>query len=181
MTSSNASHIKCASIWAPSRPVWLPAPWRRRWPTASRSSCGPYSVCCCTPRSRRCRSRICPARSGTCVSSVPCSPAASSSSRSSSLPCCRSSLRSRTFTHLGGGDTRRALAVTPINLLVQFGLLPVLLRIFMGRTFAEILAVDRFGSRVHHPDRHPPGGCLPDRTYGRATSVWRRGRRRPWH
>jgi hypothetical protein len=49
-----------------------------------------------------------------------------------------------TFTHLGGGDTRRALAVTPINLLVQFGLLPVLLWIFMGRTFAEILAVDRF-------------------------------------
>lgn len=49
-----------------------------------------------------------------------------------------------TFTHLGGGDTRRALAVTPINLLLQFALLPVLLWIFLGRTFAEILAVDRF-------------------------------------
>jgi arsenite transporter len=48
-----------------------------------------------------------------------------------------------TFTHLGGGDTRRALAVTPVNLLLQFGLLPVLLWLFMGRTFAEILAVDR--------------------------------------
>lgn len=32
-----------------------------------------------------------------------------------------------TFTHLGGGDTRRALAVTPLNLLVQFAALPVLL------------------------------------------------------
>jgi arsenite transporter len=48
-----------------------------------------------------------------------------------------------TFTHLGGGDTRRALAVTPVNLLAQFGLLPILLWLFMGRTFVEILAVDR--------------------------------------
>ncbi len=48
-----------------------------------------------------------------------------------------------TFTYLGGGDTRRALAVTPVNLLVQFGLLPILLWLFLGRTFVEILAVDR--------------------------------------
>ncbi len=31
-----------------------------------------------------------------------------------------------TFTHLSGGDTRRALAVTPVNLLLQLALLPAL-------------------------------------------------------
>jgi arsenite transporter len=30
-----------------------------------------------------------------------------------------------TFTHLGGGDTRRAIAATPVNLIVQIALLPV--------------------------------------------------------
>jgi ACR3 family arsenite transporter len=60
-----------------------------------------------------------------------------------------------TFTHLGGGDTRRALAVTPLNLLVQLVALPVLLWLFMGRTFIEILAVDRlarvFGTLIVMP------------------------------
>lgn len=43
-----------------------------------------------------------------------------------------------TFTHLSGGDTGRAIAVTPINLLVQIALLPVYLWMFIGRSFAEI-------------------------------------------
>jgi arsenite transporter len=47
------------------------------------------------------------------------------------------------FTHLGGGDTRRALAVTPVNLLAQLALLPLLLWLFLGRTFIEMLAVER--------------------------------------
>ncbi|MFN3314383.1 MAG: arsenic resistance protein [Hyphomonas sp.] len=48
-----------------------------------------------------------------------------------------------TFTHLAGGDTERAIAVTPVNLLVQIGLLPVYLFLFMGNSFLEILSVDR--------------------------------------
>jgi len=48
-----------------------------------------------------------------------------------------------TFTHLSGGDTGRAIAVTPVVLLVQIALLPVYLWLFMGETFAEILAADR--------------------------------------
>lgn len=51
-----------------------------------------------------------------------------------------------TFTHLGGGDARRAIAVTPVNLLVQIALLPVYLWIFMGENFAEILAADRIAA-----------------------------------
>lgn len=43
-----------------------------------------------------------------------------------------------TFTHLSGGDTGRAIVVTPINLLVQIALLPVYLWLFIGRSFAEI-------------------------------------------
>lgn len=43
-----------------------------------------------------------------------------------------------TFTHLSGGDTGRAIAVTPINLLVQIVFLPVYLWLFIGRSFAEI-------------------------------------------
>lgn len=50
-----------------------------------------------------------------------------------------------TFAHLGGGDARRALAVTPVNLVVQLAALPVLLWLFLGQTFVEILAVDRVG------------------------------------
>lgn len=45
-----------------------------------------------------------------------------------------------TFTHLSGGDTGRAIAVTPVNLLVQIALLPVFLWAFMGDSFHEILA-----------------------------------------
>lgn len=48
-----------------------------------------------------------------------------------------------TFTHLGGGDTGRAIAATPVNLLVQLGLLPVYLSLFMGNEFLELLAADR--------------------------------------
>ncbi len=48
-----------------------------------------------------------------------------------------------TFTHLGGGDTRRAIAATPVNLLVQLALLPVYLWLFMGNAFLELLAADR--------------------------------------
>lgn len=43
-----------------------------------------------------------------------------------------------TFTHLSGGDTGRAIAITPINLLVQIALLPVYLWLFIGRSFTEI-------------------------------------------
>lgn len=48
-----------------------------------------------------------------------------------------------TFTHLAGGDTRRAIAATPVNLLVQLCLLPVYLWLFMGNAFLELLAADR--------------------------------------
>lgn len=50
-----------------------------------------------------------------------------------------------TFTHLARGDTRRAIAVTPVNLLLQLALLPVWLWLFLGRSFAEILAPGRVG------------------------------------
>ncbi|MFN3868149.1 MAG: arsenic resistance protein [Hyphomicrobiaceae bacterium] len=48
-----------------------------------------------------------------------------------------------TFTHLGGGDTGRAIAVTPVNLIVQLALLPLYLWLFMGNAFIELLAADR--------------------------------------
>ncbi|MCC7426223.1 MAG: arsenic resistance protein [Alphaproteobacteria bacterium] len=48
-----------------------------------------------------------------------------------------------TFTHLGGGDARRAIAATPVNLLVQLGLLPVYLWLFMGNAFLELLSGER--------------------------------------
>lgn len=48
-----------------------------------------------------------------------------------------------TFTHLGGGDARRAIAATPVNLLAQLGMLPVYLWLFMGDAFLELLAADR--------------------------------------
>jgi arsenite transporter len=47
-----------------------------------------------------------------------------------------------TFTHLARGDTARAIAITPVILLVQIALLPLYLWLFMGETFAEILAAD---------------------------------------
>jgi arsenite transporter len=49
-----------------------------------------------------------------------------------------------TFTQLAGGDTRRAIAVTPLNLLVQLLLLPLYL-----------WAVPRRG--VHSKRSPPPG------------------------
>lgn len=51
-----------------------------------------------------------------------------------------------TFTHLGQGDTRRAIAATPVNLIVQIALLPVYLWLFMGESFVEILAADRIAT-----------------------------------
>jgi len=48
-----------------------------------------------------------------------------------------------TFVHLGGGDARRATAVTPVNLLVQLALLPVYLWLFMGDTFLDLLSAER--------------------------------------
>jgi ACR3 family arsenite transporter len=48
-----------------------------------------------------------------------------------------------TFTHLARGDTRRAITVTPVNLLVQIALLPLYLWMFMGESFAEILSANR--------------------------------------
>lgn len=42
-----------------------------------------------------------------------------------------------TFTRLGGGDTLRAITVTPLNLLVQLLLLPVYLWLFLGAEFSQ--------------------------------------------
>lgn len=43
------------------------------------------------------------------------------------------------FTHLTGGDTAAAIAVTPLNLLLQLLLLPAYLWLLRGETFAELL------------------------------------------
>lgn len=40
-----------------------------------------------------------------------------------------------TFTHLAGGDTRRAVAVTPVNLLLQLALLPFYLWLLLGSEY----------------------------------------------
>lgn len=45
-----------------------------------------------------------------------------------------------TFTHLGGGDTRRAIAFSPISLLLQLALLPLYLWLFFGGEFTVTLA-----------------------------------------
>lgn len=45
-----------------------------------------------------------------------------------------------TFTHLGGGDTRRAIAFAPISLILQILLLPVYLWAFFGEDFAANIA-----------------------------------------
>lgn len=42
-----------------------------------------------------------------------------------------------TFTRLGGGDTLRAITVTPLNLVVQLLLLPVYLWLFLGAEFSQ--------------------------------------------
>lgn len=48
-----------------------------------------------------------------------------------------------TFTHLGGGDTGRAIAVTPLNLLLQIVLLPLYLWLLIGNAFLELLDIGR--------------------------------------
>lgn len=45
-----------------------------------------------------------------------------------------------TFTQLGGGDTHRAIAFSPISLLLQIVLLPVYLSLFFGQSFTVTLA-----------------------------------------
>lgn len=45
-----------------------------------------------------------------------------------------------TFTHLGGGDTKRAIAFSPVSLLLQIILLPAYLWIFFGDGFAVTVA-----------------------------------------
>lgn len=45
-----------------------------------------------------------------------------------------------TFTHLGGGDTRHAIAFSPVSLLLQIVLLPVYLWVFFGGEFAAGVA-----------------------------------------
>ena len=60
-----------------------------------------------------------------------------------------------TFTHLAGGDTRRAIVATPVNLLVQLCLLPAYLWLFMGDAFLELLEAERialvFGTLIIMP------------------------------
>lgn len=46
-----------------------------------------------------------------------------------------------TFSHLAGGDTRRALAVTPVLLAVQLLLVPFYVQAFVGESFAELTGV----------------------------------------
>lgn len=45
-----------------------------------------------------------------------------------------------TFTHLGGGDTRHAIAFSPISLLLQVLLLPVYLWLILGGAFVTTVA-----------------------------------------
>ncbi|MCX8118437.1 MAG: bile acid:sodium symporter [Desulfobacterota bacterium] len=45
-----------------------------------------------------------------------------------------------TFTHLGGGDTKQAIAFAPISLLLQMIFLPFYLYLFLGETFTVTVA-----------------------------------------
>jgi arsenite transporter len=45
-----------------------------------------------------------------------------------------------TFTHLGGGDTKRAIAFSPLSLILQIVLLPFYLWLFLGSDFATSVA-----------------------------------------
>ncbi len=45
-----------------------------------------------------------------------------------------------TFTHLGGGDTKLAIAFAPISLLLQMVFLPAYLYLFLGETFTITVA-----------------------------------------
>ena len=49
-----------------------------------------------------------------------------------------------TFTYLGKGATRLAVAVVPIQLIVQFALLPLYLWVFMGQDFVQAVTVGPF-------------------------------------
>lgn len=49
-----------------------------------------------------------------------------------------------TFTYLGKGVTRLAVALVPVQLIVQLALLPVYLWIFMGQDFMQAVAVGPF-------------------------------------
>jgi arsenite transporter len=48
-----------------------------------------------------------------------------------------------TFTHLGRGDTHRAIVATPILLLAQLALLPLYLLLIVGEAFWHLIAADR--------------------------------------
>ena len=48
-----------------------------------------------------------------------------------------------TFTHQGGGDLRRAIAITPALLVAQMLLLPFYLRLFMGPEFVTLISAQR--------------------------------------
>ncbi len=60
-----------------------------------------------------------------------------------------------TFTHLGRGDGRRAVAATPALLVIQFLLLPIYLRVFMGEGFVGTVpwsnALIAFGTLIVLP------------------------------
>jgi arsenite transporter len=45
-----------------------------------------------------------------------------------------------TFTHLGGGDTRHAIAFSPVSLILQIVMLPFYLWLFLGSDFATSVA-----------------------------------------
>lgn len=49
-----------------------------------------------------------------------------------------------TFTYLGRGDPRLAVAVVPVQLLAQFALLPLYLWLFLGREFTQVIAAGPF-------------------------------------
>lgn len=49
-----------------------------------------------------------------------------------------------TFNHLGGGDTGRGIAATPLLLLAQFLLLPAYLLLFLGGDALDAMAGERF-------------------------------------
>ena len=49
-----------------------------------------------------------------------------------------------TFTYLGKGSTRLAMALVPVQLLAQFALLPVYLWVFMGQDFVQAVTVGPF-------------------------------------
>lgn len=50
------------------------------------------------------------------------------------------------FTHQAGGDTRRAIAITPAVLLAQIALLPVYLRLFLGEDFTQVMSAERMAT-----------------------------------